>query len=274
MKDLLEIFVIMRHGDRADKANESWSESESRPWDPPLSAAGWREASKQGSKIHTLLKRKPDMVFSSPYTRCLQTASAVIEACRLSFKHLIIDKGLSETYDYIHTVRAVASSDIMSGDKYKNMKSWFLSKREKMSTNWAWLDSDWKLRQGMTQNERVNNFVYKNLKTPKAKQFKLREQGQFPDFEMYANLGFNREGQVKRYAAAMERCRKVLKTSHKKPRKCVIVTHRAGVQSLYESMLNSSPGDIDTAGFFVVARQNKGKWTLLETHLARSSTST
>ena len=67
MSGTIEIIVVMRHGCRADKAGEEWSESETRPWDSPLSKKGWKETVRSGKELNKLLKRKPDLIFTSPY---------------------------------------------------------------------------------------------------------------------------------------------------------------------------------------------------------------
>ena len=229
-----------------------------------LSSGGWKEAVRSGKEIHKLLKRKPDLIFTSPYTRCLQTASAVAKACDTSFKRMVIDRGLSETYDYLHTVRTVSSNDLVVKGEYANMAKWFLSERRHSETS-----SGWRLEPGLTLEKRVDKFVYDKWKVPKRGRHELHVQGKFPDFEMYANLGFNRGGQVKRYVRALDRCIKELKKS-KEVRVGIIITHGAGVKAMHEHLLQARPQDLDTAGYFVVGRQKRGTYQLLADRLAKN----
>ena len=263
MKDIVEIIVVMRHGIRADRAGEGWSESQTRPWDPPLSSGGWEEAVRSGKASCNFLKVKPDLIFTSPFTRCLQTASAVAKACRVPLRSMVVDRGLSETYDYLHIVRTVSSDDMMVDGEYANMGKWFYSERRRPEDS-----SDWRLRPGLNLEQRVDRFVYDVWKEPERGRHDLHVQGKFPDFEMYANLGFNRGGQVRRYVRALDRCIKELQKKSKGPRVGVIVTHGAGVKALYEHLLQTSPKPVDTAGYFVVYRENRGAYRLLVDRLA------
>ena len=265
MQDIVEIIVVMRHGFRADKAAEEWVESETRPWDPPLSSGGWKEAVRSGKEIHKLLKRKPDLIFTSPYTRCLQTASAVAKACDTSFKRIVIDRGLSETYDYLHTVRTVSSNDMVVNGEYANMAKWFLSERRHSETS-----SSWRLEPGPTLRQRVEAFMYDKWKVPKRGRHELHVQGKFPDFEMYANLGFNRGGQVRRYVRAFQRCLVDLKRKSTGLRVGIVITHGAGVKAMHEHLLQARPQDLDTGGYFVVGREKRGAYQLLADRLAKN----
>ena len=268
MSGTIEIIVVMRHGCRADKAGEEWSESETRPWDSPLSKKGWKETVRSGKELNKLLKRKPDLIFTSPYTRCLQTASALAKTCGVPFKDMIVERGLSETYDYLHTVRTVSSNDMVVGEEYVNMKEWFFSDRRQTKDSSA----EWKLKPGLTLDQRVDRFVYDIWKPPKKDRTNLRICGKFPNFEMYVNMGFNRGEQVKRYVRALKRCLKELRGKNRGLKKLVvIVTHGAGVKALHEHFLQTSLTDVDTAGYFVVCRKGKERFRLLSDRLVKSS---
>lgn len=264
MPDIIEVVIVMRHGLRADKAGEEWSESETRPWDPPLSVGGWKEAVRSGKELNAFLNSKPDMIFTSPYTRCLQTASAVAKACDVSFKCMIVDRGLSESYDYLNTVKTVSSNDMIVEGKYANMRKWFFSERQRTKDS-----SVWKLMPGLTLDQRVDKVVYDAWEQPKKNRHKLRICGKFPDFEMYLNLGFNREKQFKRYGRALDRCLRELRSKSRggMHRIGVIVTHRAGVTALHKHLLQTSPMNVNTAGYFVVCREGKGAFRLLSDRL-------
>ena len=47
----------------------------------------------------------------------------------------------------------------------------------------------------------------------------------------------------------------------------VIVTHRAGVTALHKHLLQTSPMNVNTAGYFVVCREGKGAFSLLSDRL-------
>ncbi|ERN00231.1 uncharacterized protein LOC18428278 isoform X1 [Amborella trichopoda] len=69
----------MRHGNRLDALKRSWKQTAQRPWDPPITVAGTCGAffsgvilRNEGFQIHRVLV--------SPFLRCIQTASTVIDA--------------------------------------------------------------------------------------------------------------------------------------------------------------------------------------------------
>ncbi|XP_022975437.1 ubiquitin-associated and SH3 domain-containing protein A-like [Cucurbita maxima] len=72
--------VVMRHGDRFDNFERSWTATASRPWDPPLYKDGLVRAFDTGRSFLDLLGFPFHGVFVSPFLRCVQTAAQVIEA--------------------------------------------------------------------------------------------------------------------------------------------------------------------------------------------------
>jgi broad specificity phosphatase PhoE len=70
--------IVMRHGEREDTADSQWVSKADRPWDPLLTARGKEEAARAGQAIIDMCNRynlePPSHVFSSPLTRCVQTA--------------------------------------------------------------------------------------------------------------------------------------------------------------------------------------------------------
>jgi len=82
---------LVRHGIREDMVDPSWCEGKERPYDPPLAEPGCRQAEDMGRR---LLPETIDHVFASPFTRAMQTASAVVSALGKKIK---IDPALSET---------------------------------------------------------------------------------------------------------------------------------------------------------------------------------
>tara|TARA_B100000809_G_C14988274_1_gene477045 strand:+ start:218 stop:856 length:639 start_codon:yes stop_codon:yes gene_type:complete len=81
---------LVRHGIREDMIDASWSEGQERPYDTPLAEPGRRQAEEMGRR---LLQETIDHVFASPFTRAMQTVSAVVSTLDQKFK---VDPALSE----------------------------------------------------------------------------------------------------------------------------------------------------------------------------------
>ncbi|CAL8466106.1 g5642 [Coccomyxa elongata] len=66
-----QYLVVMRHGERLDEIDVSWRAQSLRPWDPPLSPKGEKQASDVAAKL-----KQYDFgrVYISPFLRTLQTA--------------------------------------------------------------------------------------------------------------------------------------------------------------------------------------------------------
>jgi broad specificity phosphatase PhoE len=82
--------IVMRHGQRLDDIMEDWETSTSRPWDPPLTTHGYKQARETGLQIKGKLSGRTMRIHSSPFKRCLQTAVEVakvngIEQVEVSF---------------------------------------------------------------------------------------------------------------------------------------------------------------------------------------------
>ena len=81
---------LARHADRQDFADPRWAATADRPFDPPLSALGRRQA----QALARRLARAPlAHLFSSPFLRCVETTSPIADALDLSIG---LDDGLSE----------------------------------------------------------------------------------------------------------------------------------------------------------------------------------
>ena len=78
---LLASLVIVRHGERTDYVTEGWTAAATRPWDPPLTTKGHKQATLAGSAIAAHLKRlglpPVSAVFTSPLLRCAETAIGI-----------------------------------------------------------------------------------------------------------------------------------------------------------------------------------------------------
>lgn len=83
--------VVARHGERWDyiqrDAGNNWIATAPRPWDPPLSPNGFKQATRLGDHLFSKLTKDLQLppisaVYSSPFLRCRQTACQVVEALR------------------------------------------------------------------------------------------------------------------------------------------------------------------------------------------------
>lgn len=100
------IFGVVRHAERADAAfavqpggGPRWtraSDAQMWPFDPPITEEGKHAAGEAGIKIQAFADEcgtKIDIILCSPYTRCVQTASAIASklrpACRILIDHSV-----------------------------------------------------------------------------------------------------------------------------------------------------------------------------------------
>ena len=96
---------VARHGERADyavSAGDNWQLSayaaEHGGWDPPLTGNGVQQAAAMGvglkERLEQLALPPVTRVFSSPLTRCLQTAAAA--AASMGLSEIAVEHGLTE----------------------------------------------------------------------------------------------------------------------------------------------------------------------------------
>jgi len=90
MADTERTVWLVRHGNRADFADERWLLSAPRPHDPPLSPDGVVQAKETGRR---LAAEPIDHVFASPFLRAAETACHIAEAIGLPVR---IEHGLCE----------------------------------------------------------------------------------------------------------------------------------------------------------------------------------
>lgn len=78
-----EVFIV-RHGEREDHKDKSFSLRTSRPHDPPLTDNGVGMAEALGTYLRTHYGLEPSsvVVLSSPLLRCVQTAAGIIRGLR------------------------------------------------------------------------------------------------------------------------------------------------------------------------------------------------
>eukprot|EP01060_Flectonema_neradi_P038877 TRINITY_DN8309_c0_g1_i1.p1 TRINITY_DN8309_c0_g1~~TRINITY_DN8309_c0_g1_i1.p1 ORF type:complete len:254 (+),score=39.11 TRINITY_DN8309_c0_g1_i1:39-800(+) len=96
--------IIARHGERVDLSDpEGWMSNEQRlirPWDPTLTANGKRQARTLGSRIREEVAKldlpQDIKVFSSPFTRTVETAHGVIQGLEDDSLKIHTEPGLIE----------------------------------------------------------------------------------------------------------------------------------------------------------------------------------
>ena len=81
---------IVRHGQRADHADEHWHETAERPHDPHLTDTGLQQALSTGMLLSS---ERVDAIYSSPFLRCMQTAAAIAKPHNLKIR---VEPGLGE----------------------------------------------------------------------------------------------------------------------------------------------------------------------------------
>lgn len=105
----MSLFAVVRHEERADALDAAfvqgkhWCKTEDFtrwPSDPPLSDKGLELAEVLGHRLQALVKERGSdvhIVLSSPYHRCIQTATAI---CQLLGNHvpLLVDFSLGEVF--------------------------------------------------------------------------------------------------------------------------------------------------------------------------------
>ncbi|PBK77277.1 phosphoglycerate mutase-like protein [Armillaria solidipes] len=93
---MVEKIYIVRHGFRMNWVMTNWKSATGLPRDPPLAALGEVQAQECASYFLSLPEdERPTAIFSSPYYRCLQTASPVSTALGIP---IFVEHGLSEWY--------------------------------------------------------------------------------------------------------------------------------------------------------------------------------
>eukprot|EP00756_Hemistasia_phaeocysticola_P066829 Hpha_TRINITY_DN952_c0_g1::TRINITY_DN952_c0_g1_i2::g.156207::m.156207 len=77
----VQCVYVVRHGERVDDVDDSWTSSAPRPFDPHLTETGFEEAAAVGETLAALPSdQRPAFVVTSPFLRCWQTAEKVCRA--------------------------------------------------------------------------------------------------------------------------------------------------------------------------------------------------
>lgn len=112
---------IARHGERLDFVDKEWYKTAELPDDSPLTALGNEQATELGQKLSTLDVKH---VFSSPYSRCVNTASNAAKAISPDLR-VNIEPGACEWLNaiwYAHTTHGPVWRDVESlGKEFTNV---------------------------------------------------------------------------------------------------------------------------------------------------------
>lgn len=84
---------VVRHGERIDSVEKGWKKTAARPHDPPLTPAGFEQAAATG---RALRGHRLDAIYTSPFLRCVQTATAIVEAMGPGAPPIHVEPGLGE----------------------------------------------------------------------------------------------------------------------------------------------------------------------------------
>ncbi len=87
---MTQLIWIVRHGNREDFHNREWGKTAARPYDPGLSPDGADQAREAG---RSLLSKRVDRIYASPYLRTIQTASHIGDVLGLSIR---LEPGIGE----------------------------------------------------------------------------------------------------------------------------------------------------------------------------------
>ena len=84
---------VVRHGERIDAVEKGWKKTAARPHDPPLTPTGFEQAAATG---RALREHRLDAIYTSPFLRCVQTATAIVEAMGPGAPPIHVEPGLGE----------------------------------------------------------------------------------------------------------------------------------------------------------------------------------
>lgn len=219
--------LVMRHGHREDEQDSEWHLKASRPWDPPLSDQGRKEARDSGVELK---KIDVDFVITSPFLRCLQTSAEIVSELGLPQGRWLVDWTLSEICD--PRLLFEGRSEMLQQVAKRDVDSWF----------WDGLSSQEALAK-FIEDESANSAV---KITPTVWNSKLPT---FPE---------NWQIALRRYEYAIKNIQRNFEG-----RNVVIVTHgeclRSGVNLYYPKFIVYS---VKHTGFIRVERHrdSTGKW--------------
>lgn len=115
----------MRHGERQDMADSAWAATAPRPWDPPLSPFGLKQAAQRGGEFAD--GRVPvRAVIASPFARCIQTAIELMRAYGLRPGALTVDARMCEWMSARNlNLAALQGRSDIDVDVRRDVAAWF-----------------------------------------------------------------------------------------------------------------------------------------------------
>lgn len=222
-----QFIMVMRHGHREDEADSEWHLKASRPWDPPLSEQGRKEARSAGVDLKKL---DVDIVVTSPFLRCLQTSSEIVAELELPQGRWLVDWALSEICD--PRLLLEGRAELLSQICKRDIDSWF----------WD----------GLSLPEAISKFVEDEVSKSQVKTTPVLWNSKLPGFPE------NWQVALRRYELAIKNIQKSLEGKN-----VLIVTHgeclRAGVNLYYPKYIVYS---VKHTGFIRAERRkdSSGKW--------------
>jgi|Transcript_11843 broad specificity phosphatase PhoE len=101
------VVIVARHGERLDYSTRdeggNWIPTTTTPWDPPLTEQGHKQGNALGETVSKLLQERGlagvSAVYSSPFTRCRQTAVAAVNGLSANKSSIAVrlEQGLAES---------------------------------------------------------------------------------------------------------------------------------------------------------------------------------
>ena len=94
--------IVLRHGERADADKSQEWKDPVYPYDPPLTVLGHEQAKEAAVRIHASLASTENVrVVCSPFLRCLQTATHIMDKLNIT-KIQIIPQLCDVMNEYAH----------------------------------------------------------------------------------------------------------------------------------------------------------------------------
>lgn len=102
---MTQLIWVVRHGNREDFHNREWSKTAARPYDPGLSPDGADQAREAGK---SLINKRVDRIYASPYLRTIQTASHIADVLGLSIR---LEPGIGECLPNMQELPEILSEE-------------------------------------------------------------------------------------------------------------------------------------------------------------------
>lgn len=125
---------FIRHGERLDKVNLSWTKGALRPHDTPLSPLGKKQATNLGKWLYGRLNiHEPLVIYSSPFIRCVQTAHFIAEQLDSLQSESYYSNGEQSSFSTNICIEPGIAEDPFYMNGLHCDKPWFLNPEDLMS---------------------------------------------------------------------------------------------------------------------------------------------